>query len=375
MSTRLDTPDLVALSLNYLGSAQLQLGNIEGQTQLLHSATLATEIANHEYVMRAFYNLIEGLWRLGRYDEACAYIDQADAYGRDRDFPVHSYMFDARRCRLLVRQGAWAEAEAGLRALLEGQSDPGMIGRETLPILARLLVRQGRRDSAELLASADQHAVRADVLEWLVPTGLAQIERAWLEGVPEQAGRYPQLLLERTDRAGTKVQRGELLRYLRRLGYPAEPFPGCPEEYAAGLRGDWRTAAEAWEQIGDPYERALELAESGEAEPTLEAFAVLDRLGAEPAAVLVRSRLRSLGVTRLPRRPQPSTLANPVGLTARQAEILKLLASGMSNAEIAGQLVVSTRTVDHHVSAVLQKLGVRTRREAAARLAALDLLN
>ena len=65
MATRLDATDLVALSLNYLGSAQLQLGNIEGQAELLRSATLATEIANHEYVMRAFYNLIEGLWRLG----------------------------------------------------------------------------------------------------------------------------------------------------------------------------------------------------------------------------------------------------------------------------------------------------------------------
>lgn len=372
-ATRLEVPYLAALALNYRGSAQLQLGDLDGEAKLLQSLTIATDIASHEFVMRAFYNLVEGLWRLGRHDEACAYIAQADVYARDRDFPVNRYMFDARRCRLLAGRGAWAEAGAGLRELLEGQRDPGMIGRETLPILARLLVRQGHGEGADLLAEADQHAQRADVLEWLVPTGLAQIERAWLAGVPEQAGRYPRLLLERTDRAGCHAKRGEVLRYLRRLGYPTEPFPGCPEEYAAGLRGDWRAAAQAWHDIGDPYERALELAESGEPGPTLEAFAVLNRLGAHPAAVIVRHRLRTLGITRLPRRPQASTLANPVGLTARQAEILRLLASGMSNAEIAQRLVVSTRTVDHHVSAVLQKLGVRTRREAAARLASLDL--
>ena len=64
-------------------------------------------------------------------------------------------------------------------------------------------------------------------------------------------------------------------------------------------------------------------------------------------------------------RPEPATRANPAVLTDRQMEILQLLADGQTNAEIAAQLVVSVRTVDHHVSAVLQKLGVTSRREAA----------
>ncbi len=370
---RLGAASVAALCHNYRGSAELQLGNPEGEHELLRSVALATEIGNHEYVMRAFYNLAEGLWRLGRYDEAFDYIDQAELYGRDREFRVHSYMFAARRHRWQLMLGRWPEAEAGLRKLLDGQDDPGMIGRETVPILARLLVRQGRPDAARWLALAAVHADRADVLEWLVPTGLAHIEQAWLAADPAQAGRYPALLLDRTDRPGTNLQRGELLRYLRRLGHPAEPFPECPEPYAAGLSGDWRAASEAWERAGDPYERALELAESGEVEPTVEALEILVGLGAEPAAAIVRHRLRGLGVTRLPRRPQPSTLANPAGLTARQVEILQLIAIGLSNAEIAQRLVVSQRTVDHHVSAVLHKLGVRTRRDAAVRAAALDL--
>ena len=80
---------------------------------------------------------------------------------------------------------------------------------------------------------------------------------------------------------------------------------------------------------------------------------------------IVRRRLRNLDVTRLPRRPQPGTLTNPAGLTDRQLEILRLVATGLSNAEIAQQLVLSPRTVDHHVSAILGKLGVPTRRDAA----------
>ncbi len=370
---RIGATSVAALCHNYRGSAHLQLGDLEGEQELLRCVDLATGIGNHEYVMRAFYNLAEGLWRLGWYDQALAYIAQAEAYSRDREFPVYAYMFAARRNRRLVMRGRWAEAEGGLRSLLDGVGDPGMIGRETVPVLARLLVRQGRTDAPDWLAVAAEHADRADVLEWLVPTGLAHLERAWLAGDPALAGRYPALLLERTDRPGSELQRAELLRNLRRLGHPAGPFLGCPEPYAAGLRGDWRAAATAWERAGNPYERALELAESGEVEPTVEALAILTGLGAEPAAAIVRRRLRDLGVTRLPRRPQPSTLANPAGLTDRQVEILQLLADGLSNAEIARRLVVSQRTVDHHVSAVLQKLGVRTRRDAAARAASLNL--
>jgi len=100
---------------------------------------------------------------------------------------------------------------------------------------------------------------------------------------------------------------------------------------------------------------------------------VLEGLGADPAATIVRRRLRDLGVVRLPRRQQPSSGTNPAGLTDRQVEILRLLGAGLTNAQIARRLLVSVRTVDHHVSAVLQKLGVRTRREAAATAMTLDM--
>ncbi len=331
LAEQTDQVDLAALCHNYRGSARLQLGQPEGRAELLLSIQTARARGNHEYVMRGYYNLVEGVWRLGEYDDAAGYLDEATAYGQDRDFPVHFYMFDARRCRLLARRGALAEAEAGLRDLVDSRGDPGMIGRETLPILARVLVRLGRPDADELLELADQHARRADVLEWLVPTGLARLEQAWLTGRPELAGDYPELLLARTDRAGMAVQRGELLRYLRRLGLRRPAFADCPEGYAEGIGGDWRAAAEAWERLGDPYERALELAESGEVEPTLEAYAVLDQLGARPAAELVRRRLRRArgqpaAATDEPRdtgqpgRPHRTTAGDPAPARGRRLE-------------------------------------------------------
>jgi DNA-binding CsgD family transcriptional regulator len=245
-----------------------------------------------------------------------------------------------------------------------------MPARETVPVLARILVRRGSPDAPDVLVLAAEHTDRAANLEWLVPTALAHIEHAWLTRQPEHARPWAQRLLSRTDRPGTERQRGELLRWLQRLGEPVPAFPTCPEPYASALSGDWRVASA---RHVDPYERALELAESGAVEPTLEALAVLEELGAEPAAAIVRRRLRELGVVRMPRRQQNATPTNPAGLTDRQVEILELLGAGLTNAQIAQRLVVSVRTVDHHVSAVLQKLGARTRREAAATAIALHI--
>jgi DNA-binding CsgD family transcriptional regulator len=202
--------------------------------------------------------------------------------------------------------------------------------------------------------------------------GIARVEWAWLTGDHPAALALAEVPLERTAASGAERYRGELLRFLARCGHPARVFAGCPREYALGIEGDWRGAAEAWRSLGAPYEEALELAASGRRAEMLRALAVLDQLGAVAAGDSLRRRLKEMGVTRLPPRPLPRTRANPAGLTDRQVEVLALLAEGLTNAEIADRLVVSVRTVDHHVAAILAKLNVTSRREAARAYALTD---
>jgi DNA-binding NarL/FixJ family response regulator len=96
-----------------------------------------------------------------------------------------------------------------------------------------------------------------------------------------------------------------------------------------------------------------------------EGFAILDRLGAAAAIERCREMLADRGVRRIPRGPRAKTRANPMGLTEREIEVLRLLEQGLGNPQISKCLHRSVKTVGHHVSAILAKLGAGTRQEAA----------
>ena len=361
--------DLTALCLNYLGVARTDLGDPSGLQHLRDSLATATAHGDDESAARAYTNLGELLYRHGRWDELAGCIDAGLAFTLERGLRPHAYHLNVHGALLLMRRGDWGAAEARLRGLVEGVDDPGMLSGYSVPALARLRARRGDPDAEPLLASAWERARRQRSLPGLASAGIAYVEWAWLTDHPERAVAVREVLLPRIALAGAAPLRAELLRYLARAGLGAEPFDGCPEgsteAWVAGLRGDWRAAAVAWERAGDPYEQALELAESGEVEPTLQALQILHDLGAKAAAKLVRGRLKDLGMRQVPRGAQPTTRSNPAGLTQRQVDVLALVAAGMTNTEVAERLVISVRTVDHHVSAILGKLGVQSRRAAA----------
>ena len=149
---------------------------------------------------------------------------------------------------------------------------------------------------------------------------------------------------------------GELAYWQWKAGALDDAPDWIAEPYRLQLDGDAAGAAAAWSARLCPYEAARTLADAGD-DAALEE---LDRLGAAPAAAELRGRLGLRG-------PRESTRENPAGLTDREVEVVALVAEGLQNREIAERLVLSSRTVDHHVSRALRKLGARTRGEAAAR--------
>ncbi len=117
-------------------------------------------------------------------------------------------------------------------------------------------------------------------------------------------------------------------------------------------------------QLGCPYERAIALTHGHEA-AQLEALEVFETLRATAVAAKLRKAMRDQGLS-VPRGKGRTTRNHAAGLTARQAEVLALLAEGFSNTEIADHLFISPRTVENHVAAVLSKLDSSTRDDAVS---------
>jgi DNA-binding CsgD family transcriptional regulator len=199
------------------------------------------------------------------------------------------------------------------------------------------------------------------------------VDAAWLDGDPTAAASVVAPEYENVRRHGRLCAAAELGYWLGRAGHHVSTSDSV-HPYDLLANGQWRQAAEAWQRAGCPYEQALALSHSPEPADLLSALQLLDALGAEPLARRVRARLRELGVSRIPRGRIQSTRENPAGLTDRQTDVIRLLAEGLTNAEIAARLVLSVRTVDTHVGAILTKLDAKTRRDAAARAKAMGLL-
>jgi DNA-binding CsgD family transcriptional regulator len=192
----------------------------------------------------------------------------------------------------------------------------------------------------------------------------ALAEEAWLRG-DLAAGRAHVEAARAASHAHWFARPAEdLALWAVRCGGPAEPPPRATEPALRQLAGDWRGAARGWRELDAPYEAAL-AALPGDDRAARDAVAALQRLGAT-AAARAFARERSVRGASPPRGPRPSTLADPAGLTRREREVLAHLARGGTNAHIAAALHLSERTVAHHVSSVLQKLGAPTRTAAVA---------
>ncbi|HET7367431.1 MAG TPA: response regulator transcription factor, partial [Gaiella sp.] len=327
----------------------------------------------HESVARCHHNLGMAAAVHGSVEAADQWLAAGVAYCEERELDLWRLATLCVRVRFELDLGRWTEATETAEVIVaETRDSPEPLFVARL-VLALVRARRGDPETAPLLAEAAKTVEQADDAHWLAALACTVAEVAWLEQRTNGVREATQAAFEQELGTSSSSWLAELAYWRRRNGI-ADDLPAVPDgPWGLLLQGDWREAAEAWRAQGRPYETALALAEADDEEALREAHETFQELGARPLAAMVARRLRERGV-RVARGPRASTSANAASLTARELEVLALIADGLRNAAIAERLFLSVRTVDHHVSAILRKLQAGSRSEAVAEARRLGLL-
>jgi DNA-binding CsgD family transcriptional regulator/tetratricopeptide (TPR) repeat protein len=365
MATALGEREILAHALNNVGCSELEIGDCPA-TKLKLSLAMSLELGLEEHAARGYGNLGASLLCEADYAPARQYLDEGIAWCADRDLDSWTFYMMASRSRLDMETARFDAAEEAARLLL-ARSDCALIHRVVaLTTLGRLRARRGSADAGALLDEACELAKKTGEFQRMAPVASARAEAAWLRGDIGQIGDECEELFAWSADKSESWARGDLAIWLWHANPHEERWNDLTwiaKPYALLISGKPSEASAAFERAGRPYESAVALLESDDPSDLQRGMALLEPFGPLVVLDMFREKLRSLGV----RGPRASTRQNFAGLTAREVEILKLVDDGLRNADIADRLYVSPKTVDHHMSSILAKLGARTRGEAARR--------
>jgi DNA-binding CsgD family transcriptional regulator/tetratricopeptide (TPR) repeat protein len=368
LAEELGLADVLSDALNTEGGVLADDGPGAGTPALHRALEVALSAGLEEQAGRAYTNLHSTADWERDWTEAERVFLEGTAYCDERDLATFGTCLRGGHAVSLEQQGRFDEALALGREAL-GRTSSSIINR--LSPLVSVATVLARRDDAESVPMLDEAVALADgTLEpaWIILCRVARAEARWLAGRTAGATEDLDAAVGFADRSDAGF-RGLVAVWRHRLGLPVDQSGPMAEPYATQLAGRYREAAAEWTRVGCPYEAAMALTDSGEEDALRSALATFDGLGATAPARLCRARLRRLGVKAVPVGPRAATRSHPLGLTRREQEVLDLVCEGLANAEIAQRLVISERTVDHHVSAVLTKMGVRSRSAAASQAA------
>jgi DNA-binding CsgD family transcriptional regulator len=360
-------------ALNTVGCAEGNQGIEGGWDKVEESLRRARQANLEDDTTRGFNNLIAMAREHRRYDVLDRAVEGLDLFAAQRDLDQTLNCLIGDVAESDFDRGFWDKAERRAQQVLDRDQLSGCT--QCFRVLGRLAARRGTGDPFPLLQRALELMTGMGMQSEFTLSHAALAEAHWLAEDYRAAGNEVEKGMASTNFVANSWQIGELLYWAWKLDLPCDWPDSLPEPYAHQLDGHPDKAAAAWAALGCPYEEARALLDSDNEADLRRALDTFLSLRANPAASLATKRLKDLGARGIPRGPRSTTSGNPCGLSAREIEVVVLLADRLTNRDIATRLVVSTKTVDHHVSAVLAKLGVSNRHEVPRRAAELGITN
>ncbi|MEV7625700.1 AAA family ATPase [Actinoplanes sp. NPDC089786] len=355
-----------AHSLIAIGTARMYRNYPTGRDELEEAHASALAIGADDPAARALVNLACMATDWLDLATASETLDRVLSFTHARDLDGYTRHLLGYQARLHMLRGDFSTACDLADQAIVGTEMPGGALVLSLAVRGAIRGRRGQEGALDDVRLAAERGHGTGETQFVAPGAIALAEHLWLTGDVDRAAAEAKRGLEVVEPVGQPWMTGELAFWLWRCGRLSEAPALVATPYRLLIRGDWRGAAEEWEARGCPYDRAEALSH-GDADACAFALRVFDGLGAVARADRLRRDLRDRGL-RVPRGPRASTSADPTGLTARQREVLGLIGEGLSNAQIAARLHLSAKTVDHHVSAILTKLGVRSRTAAVLKM-------
>jgi DNA-binding CsgD family transcriptional regulator/tetratricopeptide (TPR) repeat protein len=372
LAERLGLPDVHSHALNVESYVAFTRGD-DGVPIVRRGLQIALDADAQQDAARCYTSLHEFLVKDRLLADALQCFEDGVAYCEQHDMATYATCLRGWHANNLEILGRWDEACAVSAQTLAAVSSP--VNRLTsLVALGRIQARRGDAAAWRFLDEASASASALGEDDWLFFTGLARAEACWLEGDLDGA-RRELAAIDRVALGQDSWGRGAFALWTRRTGAPAAlPLDRLPDPYALQLGGDYLGAAAALDRLGCRYDAALAMFDSQTEDGLRDALQRFEALGASAAAVMTRRAMRAQGMKAIPVGPRSTTREHPLGLTRREREVLDLVCAGRTNTEISAELFISPRTVGHHVSAVLSKLGASTRTAAATEAARLGLV-
>ena len=371
----LDDQEAICHGCGTVGAALVSIPDRvdEGEAMQHRSLGIALKNQYHEHAARAYTNLGISYLELHRFAEAEQILEEGIHYCDERDLEAWFGYLQNALVHVYLHTGRWTEAQELADRLLLSPALQVHVWISLMAVRFAIRMRSGDEVELEELMSVVRKAWQIGELQRIGSVVKVLLEYEWLNESTHPFDSFVTGCITKLISAQNATPGAELKYWLwKSKGQLPEEFAGNASLDEGDRKQEVMHALEQI-RIGNPYLDALALAEGGE-DDQREALLRLRELGALASAKRLEGMMRQHGIQHIPRGPRSSTTENTAGLTRRQMDVLALLAKGLQNKEIAAELFISAKTIDHHISAILAKLDVPSRTMAVAKARELGML-